>query len=113
VPAATALQVHEFAHHIHLVALTYCESNANTVAYKNANASRSYSPESYMISDEFEYLAEATHARFQVSCAQQQLLHQSRAASAARQPAKFPAFKGGLQQPAMHASGKVMRTVGG
>jgi hypothetical protein len=76
VPFATAPQVHEFGHHIHLVALTNCEAEAATLAYMHANASGSYSPESYMIVNEYEYIAMATEAWFQVSCAQQQLWQQ-------------------------------------
>jgi hypothetical protein len=63
---AFAPQVHEFGHHIHLVALPDCVYEASTKAYNSAANSGAYTPGIYMIGDVYEYMAGAVSAWFQV-----------------------------------------------
>lgn len=58
--------MHEFAHHIHAVALSGCEQAAVDGAYASALAAGSYSRGIYMMSTVYEYFACAAEGWFQV-----------------------------------------------
>jgi hypothetical protein len=66
VTAAALLQVHEFGHHIHNLALSDCVANAANVAHAHAASSGAYTPGRYMVSSVHEYMANAVAAWFQV-----------------------------------------------
>lgn len=61
------MQVHEFGHHIHAVALSDCTQAAVDRAYASAAAAGSYSFGIYMMNDVHEYFACALEGWFQVS----------------------------------------------
>jgi hypothetical protein len=61
------LQVHEFGHHIHIVALPDCVYNATVATYNHSvKTSRAYTSGIYMARDVFEYMANAIQAWFEV-----------------------------------------------
>ncbi|WIA41482.1 hypothetical protein OEZ86_008858 [Tetradesmus obliquus] len=63
-----SILVHEFAHHIHAVALSGCEQAAVDGAYASALAAGSYSRGIYMMSTVYEYFACAAEGWFQGTC---------------------------------------------
>jgi hypothetical protein len=67
------VQVHEFGHHIHNLALSDCVSAAADTAYANAVSAGSYTAGRYMVSSVQEYMANAVAAWFQVRQHGQQL----------------------------------------
>jgi hypothetical protein len=67
-PPCVHLQVHEFAHHVHIVGLPECVYNATVAAYNHGvTRSAAYTSGIYMASNHFEYIAMATQAWFQVT----------------------------------------------
>lgn len=61
--------VHEFSHAIHNLGLNDCEAAAVKAAYDSARGSGAYSPNSYSMTNEFEYVAEGSQVGGVGACA--------------------------------------------